>query len=304
MITLEPREEAIDVPEEATVEGPSSGTSIEPIDGGASLGAKIAATARDAAAAVAWAFVGFAILGVLWQLVASRVPDLPGPVATFQELGELLTNTPFAAKGADGSPGIGYLLFGSLQRVFIGFGFAVLAGVPFGFLIGGSKRAWRAANPLIQLLRPVSPLAWFPLWLVILKNAPQAAVWVIFVTSLWPIIINTAAGASSVPSDQRNVARVFRFGRLPYLRHVVVPHTLPAVITGLRLSMGVAWMVIVAVEMLSGGTGIGFFVWDSYNALNLARIVAAIILIGLIGVVLDQIFLFLGRKATPPEVAS
>jgi nitrate/nitrite transport system permease protein len=311
MITIEPRDEievgsgGDAVAAAATAaEDRTEDVGASPGPDAATLGSRLAARARDAAAAMAWAAVGFAVLGVLWQLVAWRVPELPGPVDTFKELGALLTTTPFAAKGADGSPGIGVQLFGSLQRVFFGFGLAAIIGVPFGFLLGGSKRAWRAANPVIQILRPVSPLAWFPIWLVMLKSAPQAAIWVIFITALWPIVINTAAGASAVPVDQRNVARVFRFGRLAYLRHIVVPHTLPAVITGLRLSMGVAWMVIVAVEMLSGGTGVGFFVWDSYNALNLARVIAAIILIGVIGVVLDQVFLFAGRKATPTEVAS
>src|SRR5207253_11209530 len=144
----------------------------------------------------------------------------------------------------DGGPndkGIGLQLLSSLQRVGLGFSIAAVVGIPAGMLIGASRRAWRAANPVIQLLRPVSPLAWFPIWLVILKDAPTAAIWVIFITALWPIVINTAAGAASVPEDQRNVARVFRFGRWQYVRHVLVPHSLPSIVTGLRLAIGVAW---------------------------------------------------------------
>jgi nitrate/nitrite transport system permease protein len=175
---------------------------------------------------------------------------------------------------------------------------AVAVGVPLGFLIGGSKKAWAAANPVIQVLRPVSPLAWFPIGLVVLKDVRSAAVFVIFITSLWPTVVNTAAGAASVPSDQRNVARVFKFGRLAYVRHVVVPHSLPAVITGMRLSMGIAWMVIVAAEMLSGNSGIGYFVWNSYNGGSLPDVIGAIVLIGAVGVALDTAFMGLARKVT------
>ena len=146
-------------------------------------------------------------------------------------------------------------------------------------------------NPLVQILRPVSPLAWFPIWLVAFSDAKKAAVFVIFITALWPIVVNTAAGAAAVPQDHRNVARVFKFGRFAYIRHVLIPDSLPSIVTGLRLSMGVAWMVIVAVEMLSGGTGIGFYVWDAYNASNLAGVTAAIVLIGVVGLALDLMFL-------------
>ena len=166
--------------------------------------------------------------------------------------------------------------------------------------LGGTGLHQAAASTLAgkgtgRAKRPVK------LGFIALKDAPKAAVFVIFVTALWPIVVNTAAGAASVPSDQRNVARVFRFGRLAYLRHVVVPHTVPSTITGLRLSMGVAWMVIVAVEMLSGGSGIGFFVWDSYNGGNLAAVIAAIVFIGLVGVALDSAFVWLGRRFAPEE---
>jgi nitrate/nitrite transport system permease protein len=248
-----------------------------------------------------WAAVGLGALVGVWALVASRVEDLPTPAATFSTLRDLLAD-PFYDNGPN-DKGIGLQLLSSLQRVGIGFAVAAIVGVPLGLVIGASRRAWKAVNPVIQLLRPVSPLAWFPIWLVILKDAPTAAIWVIFITALWPIVINTAAGAASVPEDQRNVARVFRFGRWQYVRHVLVPHSLPSVVTGLRLSMGVAWMVIVAVEMLSGGVGIGFFVWDAYNALNLSKVIAAIILIGAVGVVLDLLFLRLARAVAIEEVS-
>ena len=250
---------------------------------------------------IGWALLGLGALVGGWAIVASRVRDLPSPADTFATLRDLLAD-PFYDNGPN-DKGIGVQLLSSLQRVGIGFAIAALVGVPLGLLIGASRRAWKAANPVIQLLRPVSPLAWFPIWLVILKDAPTAAIWVIFITALWPIVINTAAGAASVPADQRNVARVFRFGRWQYVRHVLVPHSLPSIVTGLRLSMGVAWMVIVAVEMLSGGVGIGFFVWDAYNSLNLSKVIAAIILIGAVGVVLDLLFLRLARAVAIEEVA-
>lgn len=256
---------------------------------------------RRIAAAAGWALIGFAVLIALWQVGASRVPTLPAPSDTFTKLQSLLSD-PFYDRGPN-DKGIGLRMFGSLQRVFFGFGLAMVVGIPLGFAIGASKRAWQAFNPLIQVLRPVSPLAWFPIWLVIFKDADRAAVWVIFITSLWPTVLNTAAGAAAVPSDQRAVARVFRFGRLAYLRHVLVPNTLPSIVTGMRVSMGIAWMVIVAVEMLAsgGGTGIGSYVWEQYNALNLAAMVAAIVLIGITGFLLDLIFLRLARAVAIEE---
>ena len=261
---------------------------VEPAEGRSAL-----SVLTGAASAVGTAFIGLGILVALWAVAASRVEALPSPLATFFELRELLAS-PFSDRGAN-QKGIAVQLLGSLQRVFYGFGMAALVGIPFGLFIGASKRAWRAANPVVQLLRPVSPLAWFPIWLVVFRNAPRAAVWVIFITALWPIVVNTAAGAGAIPKDHANVARVFRFGRRDYLKHVLLPNALPSIVTGLRLSMGVAWMVIVAVEMLSGGTGIGFFVWDAYNALNLAQVISAIILIGATGLILDLLFLRLGR---------
>jgi nitrate/nitrite transport system permease protein len=247
------------------------------------------------AVASAWGAVGGALVVAFWWLVALRSPGLPAPPEAFRAL-QTLVRYPFYDLGPN-DKGIGLQLGVSLVKVFTGFAMSVLVGVPLGFLIGGSRRAWAAANPVIQILRPVSPLAWFPIGLVVLQDVRSAAVFVIFITSLWPTVINTAAGAASVPADQRNVARVFRFGRLAYVRHVVVPHSLPSVITGMRLSMGIAWMVIVAAEMLSGNTGIGYFVWNAYNGGNLPDVIGAIVLIGTIGVALDTAFMRLARKA-------
>lgn len=253
---------------------------------------------RPLATGAALAAAGFAVLFAVWSAVSAWKPAIPSPGVTFQQFRELLADPLHDGAGTD--KGILIQLRGSLGRVVKGFLLAAAVGVPLGLLIGAWTPAWRAANPVIQLLRPVSPLAWYPIWLTMFAGggggaAGPAAVWTIFITSLWPVVINTAAGAASVPPDQRNVSQVFRFGRLAYLRHVLVPHTLPSVVTGLRLSMGIAWMVIVAVEMLSGGVGIGFFVWDSYNAFNLAKVICAIGIIGGVGLALDLAFLRLGR---------
>ncbi len=251
--------------------------------------------------ALGWVVVGLAVLGLLWQLASTASPDLPAPAEGLRELWRLVSN-PFYDNGPN-DKGIGRQLLVSLQRVATGFALAAVVGIPLGLLMGASRRAWQAANPVVQLLRPVSPLAWFPIWLVVMKNPGKASVFVIFVTALWPTVINTAAGAAAIPRDHRNVALVFCFGRMAYLRHVLLPNALPQIVTGLRQSMGIAWMVIVAVEMLSsGGAGIGFFVWDSYNANNLAAVMAAILLIGAVGLVLDMLFLRLGRRVALEEV--
>lgn len=245
--------------------------------------------------------VGFGGMFAVWMAVTAFAPDLPTPVEAVSALGTVLAS-PFHNNGPN-DMGIGIHLMTSLQRVFIGFGLAAIVAVPLGFLMGASKQAWSALNPVVQLLRPVSPLAWFPLGLVVLKAAPAAAIFVIFITSLWPTVINTAFGVASVPQSHKNVARVFRFSRLKYARHVLLPYSLPSIVTGMRISMGIAWMVIVAAEMLSGGTGIGFFVWDAYNASNLPNVAAAIFLIGFVGLVLDFGFNKLQARVAFEEVA-
>jgi nitrate/nitrite transport system permease protein len=251
------------------------------------------------AVAAGWTLVGLTVFVALWQFAAAGSATVPTPLASARTLGHLLSH-PFYNTTND--KGIGLHTYISLRRVFIGFGFAALVGILVGLLIGAIRPVWQAVNPLVQVLRPVSPLAWFPIWLYIIKEPSQAAVVVIFITALWPTLINTAAGAAAIPRDQANVAKVFRFGPLAYLWHVLIPNALPSIITGLRLSMGISWMVIVAVEMLSGNSGIGYFIWNSYNALELDKVVAAIVIVGVIGLVLDTILLRLSRWVTPEEV--
>jgi nitrate/nitrite transport system permease protein len=240
--------------------------------------------------------LGAGVLVTVWALVCTRTRDLPTPSATFSAL-KLLLSHAFQTKAVYGR-GIGLQVMSSLGRVFKGFFVAVLVGVPLGLAMGASRRTWKAVNPIVQLLRPVSPLAWFPIALTITKSAPQASVWVIFITALWLVVINTAAGTALIPHEQLDVSRVFRFSKMAYVKHVLVPNALPSVVTGLRSAMGIAWMVIVAVEMMSGSSGIGFFVWDSYNAGKLDFVIAAIVIIGVIGLVLDTLFMRLARVVT------
>jgi len=274
---------------------PASGASyvLMPDVGAAGTGSAgraraIGESALGALRSAALALLGFAGLVGFWALVTRFSADLPTPTDGFDALKTLLSS-PFHDSGPN-DKGIGLQLWTSLQRVFIGFGLACLIAVPLGFAMGASKLLWSALNPVVQLLRPVSPLAWFPIGLVVFKSAPTASVFVILVTALWPTVINTAFGVASVPEDHKNVARVFRFSRFKYVRHVLAPYSLPSIVTGMRISMGIAWLVIVAVEMMSGTSGIGFFVWDSYNGGALDRVVAAIFLIGGVGIVLDLFF--------------
>jgi nitrate/nitrite transport system permease protein len=225
------------------------------------------------------------LLGI-WQLISMISKDLPGPAATLPELWKLLSR-PFYDKGPN-DKGIGIQVMLSLGRVLSGWVFGSLIAIPIGTLMGSSKIIMRLINPIVQVLRPVSPLAWYPIGLAVYKNAGNAVVFAIIITSLWPTLINTMVGVSSVPADYRNVARVFHFSRWKYLSKVLLPYALPYILTGLRLSMGVAWMVIVAGEMLAGSTGIGFFVWDSWNALSLERVISAILIIGSVGLLLDR----------------
>jgi nitrate/nitrite transport system permease protein len=241
------------------------------------------------------------VLAALWQAAVMVVGDgLPGPRATSATLWGMVSD-PFYDRGPN-DKGIGLQLFASLRRVFMGFALGSALAIPLGVLLGTSRVARSVIDPIVQVLRPVSPLAWFPLGLVALNSAPNAAVFVVFITSLWPTVVNTAFGVGTVPQSHRDVARVFEFSPARYLTKVVLPHSLPHILVGLRLSMGVAWLVIVAAEMLSGGTGIGFFVWDSWNALNLEQVISAILLIGIVGLILDRGFAMIARRYAYAEV--
>jgi nitrate/nitrite transport system permease protein len=229
---------------------------------------------------------GIGLLLVIWQLLSMWSSDLPSPTSTLPELWKLLSNL-FYDKGPN-DKGIGIQVLLSFERVLSGWTLGSLIAIPVGVFMGSSKTIMRMLNPIVQVLRPVSPLAWYPIGLAVYKNAGNAVVFAIIITSLWPTLINTMVGVASVPNDYRNVSRVFNFSRWNYLTKVLLPYALPYILTGLRLSMGTAWMVIVAGEMLSGSTGIGFFVWDSWNALSLEKVISAILIIGCVGLFLDR----------------
>jgi nitrate/nitrite transport system permease protein len=237
------------------------------------------------------------ILGIIW-LALQSLPgsEIPGPWQTLPIFWNLISN-PFYDLGPN-DKGIGLQFLNSLGNVFTGFLVGTIVAVPLGVVMGASSLGKRLFNPIVQVLRPVSPMAWFPIGLATMKAAGPALMFIIFITSLWPTVINTAFGISSLPKDYSNVARVFKFSRFKYVTKVLLPHSLPHILTGMRLSLGIAWMVIVAAEMLAGGTGIGFFVWDSWNALSLERILSAILLIGLTGLVFDRGFEYIARKFT------
>ena len=257
---------------------------------------RVLPTATAAATGGLWKLGSLTIALVVWQLAcATFARDFPTPLASLRVAVELLAS-PFST--VPGHLGIGYQLLASLRRIGVGFTASAALAIPAGVVIGVSPACRKLFDPIVQVLRPVSPLVWFPLALVMFKalgGVSSATLFTIFVTSFWPILINTAAGVSSLPADYRTVARVFHFSPLRYLTKILLPHTLPYIIVGLRLSMGNAWLVIVAAEMLSGDIGIGFFAWDSYNAGSYERMIAAVAAIGAIGLLLDRAFTALHR---------
>ena len=230
----------------------------------------------------------FLVVLAIWSLVNAKITsDIPTPAAAWTRAVEVLGN-PFYDAGPN-DMGIGWQVLYSLGRVMAGFALAVIVGIPVGFLMGASRAVHQACYPLVQILRPVSPLAWLPIGLLIFQAKDPSAIFVIFITSIWPVIVNTAAGVQAIPQDYLNVARVLQLGKLEVTRRILIPATLPHILTGMRLSLSVAWMVIVAAEMLTGGIGIGFYVWDEWNNLNVASIIVAIGVIGLVGIFLESL---------------
>jgi nitrate/nitrite transport system permease protein len=233
-------------------------------------------------------FPALGCLGIilLWWVVALANHELiPTPPEALIANWDYILH-PFYERGP-GDLGIGWLLLASLRRVILGFGLGALVAIPLGFLIGMSRPAMLAFNPIIQIFKPVSPLAWLPISLSLFNLADPSAIFVIFITSLWPTIINTALGVSSVPKDYLDVAQVLEMPRWRQITKIILPASLPYIFTGLRISLGIAWLVIVAVEMLTGGIGIGFFVWDEWSRLNLSSVFLAVFINGLTGLILD-----------------
>jgi nitrate/nitrite transport system permease protein len=243
--------------------------------------------------------IGIALLVGIWHLLTMKGGNFPTPGATFDEAIKVFSD-PFYSKGPN-DQGIGWNILFSLQRVAVGFGLAALVGIPMGFMIGRFAFLSNMVSPLISLLRPVSPLAWLPIGLLVFKAANPAAIWTIFICSIWPMIINTAVGVQRVPSDYLNVARVLNLSEWKVITQILFPAVLPYMLTGVRLSVGTAWLVIVAAEMLTGGVGIGFWVWDEWNNLNVTHILIAIFVIGIVGLLLEWALISIAKKFTYAE---
>jgi nitrate/nitrite transport system permease protein len=249
---------------------------------------------RAIALAVVPPLVGIGLLVGIWALCTLRSTSFPSPAATWDSARELFAD-PFYRKSPN-DQGIGWNILASLGRVGLGFGLAALVGIPLGFLIGRFAFLNRMVSPLISLLRPVSPLAWLPIGLLVLKSANPAAIWTIFICSIWPMVVNTAIGVQRVPQDYLNVARVLNLSEWKVMTRILFPAVLPYLLTGVRLSVGTAWLVIVAAEMLTGGVGIGFWVWDEWNNLNVPHILIAIFVIGIVGLLLEQGLMLVARR--------
>ena len=239
--------------------------------------------------------MGLGLLVGIWALVSiSTASSIPSPWETWKQA-VVLFSDPFYRKGPN-DQGVGWNVLMSLERVAVGFGLAAAVGIPAGFAIGRFAFLGRMFNPLISLLRPVSPLAWLPIGLLVFKAANPAAIWTIFICSIWPMIINTAVGVQRVPADYLNVAKVLNLSEWKVITKILFPSVLPYMLTGVRLSVGTAWLVIVAAEMLTGGVGIGFWVWDEWNNLNVQHIIIAIFVIGIVGLLLEQMLMLVAKR--------
>jgi nitrate/nitrite transport system permease protein len=245
--------------------------------------------------------LGMAFLVAIWGLVSfSSTNNFPSPKETLVQAVQVFSD-PFYSNGPN-DQGVGWNILSSLKRVAMGFGLAAIIGIPLGFLIGRFEFLSNMFNPLISLLRPVSPLAWLPIGLLVFKGANPAAIWTIFICSIWPMVINTAVGVQRVPQDYMNVARVLNLSEWKIVTKILFPAVLPYMLTGVRLAVGTAWLVIVAAEMLTGGVGIGFWVWDEWNNLNVKNIIIAIFVIGLVGLILEFALIKLATAFTFEEV--
>ena len=238
--------------------------------------------------------VGMALLVGIWALLTFKGGSFPTPAATFEAAVKLFAD-PFYRNGPN-DQGIGWNILFSLERVALGFGLAAVVGIPLGFMIGRFAVLNRMVSPLISLLKPVSPLAWLPIGLLVFKSANPAAIWTIFICSIWPMVINTAVGVQRVPQDYLNVARVLNLSEWRIATRILLPAVMPYLLTGVRLSVGTAWLVIVAAEMLTGGVGIGFWVWDEWNNLNVAHILIAIFVIGFVGLLLEWVLVAMAKR--------
>jgi nitrate/nitrite transport system permease protein len=266
---------------------------------GSRIGRQLAARVPDILAPLV---VVLAIVAI-WEIAASGPKaSLPPPSKIWQEARELIVH-PFFVNGPQ-DIGLGWRVLTSLQRVAIGFGLAGIVGILMGALVGQSRWAMRGLDPIFQVLRTVPPLAWLPISLAAFRDSAPSAIFVIFITAVWPVIINTAVGIRNIPQDYRNVAAVLRLNHAEMFWRIMIPSAAPYIFTGLRIGIGLSWLAIVAAEMLTGGVGIGFFIWDAWNSSRLPDIVVALLYIGVVGFVLDRLVAAVGSLATRGTAAA
>lgn len=245
--------------------------------------------------------LALAVFLAIWQLLTMGAkPNLPSPITVIQETWDPYIINPFFDNGGT-DKGLGLQIIASLGRVAIGFSLSAIVGITLGILIGANAFIYNAVDPIFQVLRTVPPLAWLPISLAAFQQSNPSAIFVIFITSIWPIIINTTVGVQQLPQDYRNVARVLRLSGAKYFFKILFPAAVPYIFTGLRIGVGLSWLAIVAAEMLVGGVGIGFFIWDAYNSSLLSQIILALIYVGVIGLLLDRIVGFIASKVVPEE---
>jgi nitrate/nitrite transport system permease protein len=250
--------------------------------------ARLAARSKIIATNVVPPVVVLAIFLVIWEMLCRRTgATLPPPSKVLADTWELIVDPFYDRGGID--KGLFWHMSASLQRVAFGYALAAIGGIALGTLVGQSTWAMRGLDPIFQVLRTVPPLAWLPLSLAAFRNGQPSAIFVIFITAIWPIIINTAVGIRNIPQDYRNVAQVLRLNQFEFFYKVMVPAAAPYIFTGLRIGIGLSWLAIVAAEMLIGGVGIGFFIWDAWNSSHISEIILALVYVGLVGFILDRI---------------
>jgi nitrate/nitrite transport system permease protein len=253
--------------------------------------------AKDVAARVIPPLIVVIFLGVLWELLCRRTGStLPPPSKVYKDTKELIFDPFFDNGGLD--KGLFWHLSASLWRVAYGYALAAVVGIGLGTLVGQSVWAMRGLDPIFQVLRTIPPLAWLPLALAAFRDGQPSAIFVIFITSIWPIIINTAVGIRNIPQDYRNVAAVVQLNPLEFFWKVMLPAAAPYIFTGLRIGIGLSWLAIIAAEMLIGGVGIGFFIWDAWNSSHISEIILALFYVGIVGFVLDRLIAGLGKLVT------
>jgi nitrate/nitrite transport system permease protein len=255
---------------------------------------RLAKFGRAAASHLGPPLVVLALLILVWHLsTLGPKSHLPGPLQVLRGSWELITNPFYDHGGLD--KGLFWHIEASLERVAIGYALAAVVGIALGVLVGQSVWAMRGLDPIFQVLRTVPPLAWLPLSLAAFRDSRPSALFVIFITAIWPIIINTAVGIRNIPQDYRNVARILRLSPYEYFFKIMLPASVPYIFTGLRIGVGLSWLAIVAAEMLIGGVGIGFFIWDAWNSSLIGDIIVALIYVGIVGFLLDRVITLIGR---------